>query len=46
MEYDTTLAEQAYVLADKWDSSRDLTPSELDFKQTDLENYSANQISQ
>ena len=46
MEYDTSLAEQAYALADKWDGSRDLTPSELDFKQTDLESFSANQISE
>ncbi|KAF7978977.1 hypothetical protein HWV62_44229 [Athelia sp. TMB] len=44
MEYDTTLAEQAYVLANKWHGSRDLTPSELDFKQTDLESFSTNQI--
>ncbi|EJD04499.1 leukotriene-A4 hydrolase [Fomitiporia mediterranea MF3/22] len=43
MEYDTTLAQQAYELAARWDSSRDKDVSTLDFKSSDLENFDTNQ---
>ncbi|EJD04497.1 uncharacterized protein FOMMEDRAFT_107254 [Fomitiporia mediterranea MF3/22] len=43
MEYDTTLAEQAYALAARWDSSRDKDVSNLDFKSSDLEGFDTNQ---
>jgi leukotriene-A4 hydrolase len=46
MEYDLTLAEQAYALAERWNSSRDmLDPSRLDFKASDLKEFDSNQIS-
>jgi len=44
MEYDATLAEQAYVLAERWNHSRHLTTTELDFQSTDLQALSSNQI--
>lgn len=44
MEYDSTLAEQAYVLAKRWDSARDTDLSRLDFKDTDIKDFTANQI--
>ena len=46
MEYDLTLAEQAYALAKRWDASRDTSDlSQLDFKATDLLDFDSNQIS-
>ncbi len=46
MEYDTTLAEQAYRLAERWDASRNVSDvSELDFKGGDLDGFDSNQIS-
>ena len=45
MVYDTTLAEQAYALAARWDSSRDKEVSNLDFKSGDLEDFDTNQKS-
>lgn len=44
MEYDSTLAEQAYALAKRWDSARDTDLSQLDFKETDIADFTANQI--
>jgi leukotriene-A4 hydrolase len=45
MEYDLTLAEQAYALAKRWDASRDTSDlSQLDFKATDLLDFDSNQI--
>ncbi|KAF7295355.1 Leuk-A4-hydro-C domain-containing protein [Mycena indigotica] len=43
MEYDTTLAQAAYALADRWDAARDATDLSL-FKPDDLEGFNANQI--
>ncbi|KAJ7223250.1 peptidase family M1-domain-containing protein [Mycena pura] len=43
MTYDTTLAQAAYELADRWDASRS-TSDLKDFKQSDLEGFNANQI--
>lgn len=45
MEYDLSLAETAYALAKRWDSSRGTTISQLDFNAKDLENFDTNQIS-
>ncbi|KZP30333.1 hypothetical protein FIBSPDRAFT_850643 [Athelia psychrophila] len=44
MEYDLSLAETAYALAKRWDSSRGTTISQLDFNAKDLENFDTNQI--
>ncbi|EGN92717.1 hypothetical protein SERLA73DRAFT_127308 [Serpula lacrymans var. lacrymans S7.3] len=45
MQYDTTLATQAYALAERWDASRSTTePSNLDFKESDLQEMSSVQI--
>jgi len=45
LEYDTSLAEKAYVLADRWDTSRTIHDvSQLDFKESDLEGLDTNQI--
>jgi leukotriene-A4 hydrolase len=47
MEYDMTLAEEAYALAERWDKSRDILDlSKLDFDETDLKMLASNQISQ
>jgi hypothetical protein len=46
MEYDLTLAKQAYELAERWDASRAMDDtSRLDFKDSDLEEFNTNQIS-
>lgn len=46
MEYDLTLAKQAYDLATRWDASRSIEEiSELDFKESDLKDFNSNQIS-
>lgn len=45
MEYDLTLAEQAYSLAERWNSSRDtLDMAQLNFKESDLNEFDSNQI--
>ena len=44
MEYDLTLAEKAYKLAERWDAARNKDESQLDFKDTDLKDFSSNQI--
>jgi leukotriene-A4 hydrolase len=46
LEFDTTLATQAYALAERWDEARGADPSELDFKQDDLAGFDGNQIGQ
>lgn len=43
MKYDTTLAEQAYALAARWDSAREISISELSFKPDDLASFNGNQ---
>ncbi|KAF8809387.1 zincin [Phlegmacium glaucopus] len=43
MEYDLTLAQKAYALAEKWDSARKTEASKLDFKESDLKDFSSNQ---
>lgn len=43
MEYDNTLAQAAYALAEKWDTSRIKDVSSLDFKKTDLDSFDSNQ---
>lgn len=46
MEYNTFLAEQAYVLAKQWSDSRSVADvSQLSFKETDIEELSSNQTS-
>lgn len=42
-KYDTSLAQQAYELAKRWDASRTKNVGELDFKETDLKNFNSNQ---
>ncbi|KAJ7454867.1 peptidase family M1-domain-containing protein [Mycena latifolia] len=45
MEYDLTLAQEAYALADRWDASRSTSEvSDLDFKKSDLDTFNSNQI--
>ncbi|KAJ7487177.1 leukotriene A4 hydrolase, partial [Mycena galericulata] len=44
MEYDLTLAQQAYALADRWDASRSVAEAGLDFKKSDLDTFNAMQI--
>jgi hypothetical protein len=45
MEYDLTLAEQAYALAEQWNNSRGTSdPSQLSFKASDLNGFDTNQI--
>ena len=44
IEYDLTLAEVAYKLAERWDKAREKELADLDFKETDLQNLSSNQI--
>ncbi|KAG8999866.1 hypothetical protein FRB94_005859 [Tulasnella sp. JGI-2019a] len=44
IKYDTSLAQQAYDLAEKWDKSRDTDdPSKLDFSENDLKPLNSNQ---
>ncbi|KAI0075897.1 hypothetical protein K474DRAFT_1663655 [Panus rudis PR-1116 ss-1] len=44
LEYDTSLAEEAYALAKRWDESRSQTDlSQLSFKETDLDTFNSNQ---
>jgi len=44
IEYDTSLAQRAYDLAIKWDSSRKEAVSTLKFSEYDLDGFSSNQI--
>ncbi|KAG8941943.1 hypothetical protein FRC04_003902 [Tulasnella sp. 424] len=44
VEYDTTLAQKAYDLAKAWNDSRSTPPSDLKFSQSDLKDFSSNQI--
>ncbi|KAJ3565633.1 hypothetical protein NP233_g7504 [Leucocoprinus birnbaumii] len=45
LEFDTSLATDAYALAQRWDEARTTSDtSKLDFKQNDLENFNGNQI--
>ncbi|XP_006454850.1 hypothetical protein AGABI2DRAFT_198496 [Agaricus bisporus var. bisporus H97] len=45
LKFDTTLATQAYALAKRWDEARSTTDiPRLDFKETDLQKFDANQI--
>jgi leukotriene-A4 hydrolase len=46
MEYDETLAKQAYELADRWDANKDTPVDKLPFKDTDVANLNSNQKSQ
>ena len=43
MEYDLTLAQEAYGLATRWDASRDREVPDLDFRQNDIEAFDTNQ---
>lgn len=43
MEYDLTLAQKSYQLAERWDCAR--RTSELDFSESDLKDFSSSQIS-
>ncbi|KII94452.1 hypothetical protein PLICRDRAFT_102250 [Plicaturopsis crispa FD-325 SS-3] len=44
LEYDVTLAKQAYALAERWDASRSVTDvSQLDFQAADIEGFNSNQ---
>lgn len=44
VEYDTTLAQKAYDLAKAWNDSRSTPPSDLKFSDSDLKDFSSNQI--
>ncbi|CAG7847845.1 Leukotriene A-4 hydrolase homolog Short=LTA-4 hydrolase; AltName: Full=Leukotriene A(4) hydrolase [Serendipita indica DSM 11827] len=44
MEYDTTLAAQAYELAAKWDKSRTTDAKDLPFNATDIQGWNTNQL--
>jgi leukotriene-A4 hydrolase len=45
MEYDMTLAEEAYALAERWDASRSIVDvAQLDFEADDITRLSAMQI--
>ncbi|KAJ7284708.1 peptidase family M1-domain-containing protein [Mycena rebaudengoi] len=45
MEYDATLAQAAYALADRWDASRSVSDVvSLEFKKTDLDSFISTQI--
>lgn len=43
MEYDSSLAESAYKLAERWDSSRSVEVTQLQFTEDDLEHFSSTQ---
>ncbi|KAI0089961.1 metalloprotease [Irpex rosettiformis] len=44
LEYDTSLAEAAYALADRWNASRSTTDlTKLDFETSDVDNFNSNQ---
>ncbi|EIN13273.1 Metalloprotease [Punctularia strigosozonata HHB-11173 SS5] len=43
LTYDESLATQAYDLAGKWDAARNLSVSELKFKEEDLRSFDSNQ---
>ncbi|KIP01983.1 hypothetical protein PHLGIDRAFT_112533 [Phlebiopsis gigantea 11061_1 CR5-6] len=43
MEYDTTLAEQSYALAERWDKARSADIATLDFQESDVKDFSSNQ---
>ncbi|EKM60600.1 uncharacterized protein PHACADRAFT_246632 [Phanerochaete carnosa HHB-10118-sp] len=43
MEYDTTLAQQAYDLAEKWDKSRSVSDPIQTFKESDIACFNSNQ---
>ncbi|KAF9261926.1 metalloprotease [Marasmius fiardii PR-910] len=44
MEYDTSLAKDAYALAEKWEAAGEVSDvTQLDFKETDLDGYDTNQ---
>lgn len=46
MEYDISLAKQAYDLAERWDAARSKSVDSLDFKPTDLDSFDTNQKSE
>lgn len=46
MEYDLSLAKQAYNLAERWDAARSKSVDSLDFKSTDLDSFDTNQKSE
>jgi leukotriene-A4 hydrolase len=43
MEYDDTLAKQAYEIAEKWNRARDIPVDKLPFKASDVESLNSNQ---
>ena len=44
LEYDSTLVDAAYDLADRWNDARDVEDiSELDFKPSDIDDLDSNQ---
>ena len=45
MEYDESLAQAAYDLAQRWDNARNKGANEADFKESDLDSFDSNQIS-
>jgi len=47
MEYDLTLAKDAYELASRWDAARSVEDtSRLSFRESDLKNLDSSQISE
>jgi leukotriene-A4 hydrolase len=45
MEYDTSLADEAYQLADRWDAARDTPAEKLPFSESDISHLNSNQKS-
>ncbi|GJE92025.1 peptidase family M1-domain-containing protein [Phanerochaete sordida] len=43
MEYDTSLAQQAWALAERWDKARSAEIASLDFHEADVKDFSSNQ---
>lgn len=46
MDYDTTLATEAYELADRWDKARDTPVGDLKFSSEDVAKLNSNQKSE
>lgn len=44
--YDTTLADKAYDLADRWNNSTEPAQAKIDFNKDDLKDFSSGQIGQ
>ena len=45
LQFDDSLAKEAYDLAARWDHTRSVAVAELNFQATDLDNFDSNQKS-